>query len=134
MFYDADGILTVTVSLRYVIFSPSQAKYYGLDYAVSEEASKPTEKPRTAKKIEKKEENTAAEAETVTKAPERESVADKLDEKTRAVYLALKEGEPTRLEELLTCGLSTAQIMAALTILEIRGLAEQRPGGAYMKK
>lgn len=62
------------------------------------------------------------------------SAVEALDEKTRTVYEAISEGCDIRPEALTATGLSVPQIMAALTVLEIRGLITQRPGGAYTRK
>ena len=119
---------------KYSDYNPAKASFYGLDYTESKKEIKPEIRTEAQPKEVKPEPIKAKDAAPSSDSGEKNSAADKLDEKTKKVYLALKEGEPTSFEQLLGCGLSPAQIMSALTVLEIRGLAEQRPGGAYMKK
>ncbi|MBE6599933.1 MAG: DNA-protecting protein DprA [Ruminococcaceae bacterium] len=96
----------------------------GLSFAEKEEE---TEKEIRAVKAEEKE---------IPEAPKENinSAVEALDEKTRTVYDAIPEGCEIRPEALTATGISLPQIMAALTVLEIRGLVTQRPGGAYIRK
>ena len=115
-------------------YDPARVRFFGLDYVDGKKELKHEEKTEVRPKAEKKKpEEVKKEVESKENCVKSDA-ADKLDEKTRAVYLALKEGTPTRLEELRDCGLSTAQVIAALTVLEIRGLVESKPGGVYLKK
>lgn len=118
-------------------YDPSRAKYFGLDYIETKEnkISEPSAYPIPENKTAKASEKVKEEDSKVNEGPKRAQNAEMgLDEKTRAVYSAIKEGCDTRLDAIVPCGLPMAHIMAALTVLEIKGLIEQVPGGAYRRK
>ena len=122
-------------------FRPSCAKSCGLGYAVNDVMPAPTngaqavsyEEPKPVQ--EKKEEGTVhAESEKKPDRAEENPALAALDEQTRAVYNALGDGSGKRVEALAATGIPVGRIMASLTMLEISGLVEQKPGGAYAKK
>ncbi len=116
-------------------YDPARASYYGLDYAENGKKDENVSKKTNSEEKGTKEINNVAFADIKpSQVPKNEAVVASLDEKLRRVYDALKEGEDTRLEDLVSRGFSTAQAMAALTVLEIKGLIEKKPGGVYMKK
>ena len=67
----------------------------------------------------------------VEKAPE---PAIELDEKTRSVLEAMPLDRPVRPEAIKVNGMGVAEVITAITMLEIYGLIESLPGGVYIKK
>ena len=56
-----------------------------------------------------------------------------LDEKTATVFEAIPCKSPVSVDRIACSGLSTADIITALTMLEIMGLVSSLPGGLYMR-
>ncbi len=118
-------------------YDKSVARTYGVEYIEKQKEEEKKEAPKVPtvrKKSEPKTEKREEEKASVEPTSAKNDAVEKLDEKTRAVYEAMKEGSETRVEGLASCGLTVPQIMSALTMLEIKGLIEQRPGGAYTRK
>ena len=57
-----------------------------------------------------------------------------LDAKTAAVFEAIPCKSPVSVDRIICDGLSTADIITALTMLEIMGLVSSLPGGVYIRK
>ena len=57
-----------------------------------------------------------------------------LSEDEKNIFTRLSVSKPLTAEELFACGLPLPVIMSALTTLEISGLIEALPGGAYIRK
>ena len=57
-----------------------------------------------------------------------------LDEKTAAVFDAIPCKSPVSVDRIICDGLSTSDIITALTMLEIMGLVSSLPGGLYIRK
>ncbi len=117
------------------------AMLYGLSYIEKEETEPPARdlsaNAKENKKPDKKELTAAQNEPDIPAAPKENkngALISALDEKTRAVFDAVPEGRDIRPEALTSTGLSVPQIMAALTVLEIKGLVMQRPGGTYTRK
>jgi predicted Rossmann fold nucleotide-binding protein DprA/Smf involved in DNA uptake len=120
-------------SQRYSDFNSARAKFYGLDYAIEQNA----EKSDKAKDLHPSETEVAAK----DKAPEKSekstpdaSVINSLDEKSRRVYEVICANDAARLDDFVAAGVETGAAMSSLTLLEIRGLISQKPGGFYVKK
>ena len=125
-------------------FSPKNAKKFKLYYALDEVektpaaeavSAPPTEdkKPKETKMHVAEPEKTVAVPDTAAE-PTSDPRLDSLDDNGKRIYAALKPDADTRLEALMSLGIPVPQVMATLTVLEIMGLTEQRPGGAYRKK
>lgn len=82
--------------------------------------------PETRERAEKKQSEVKAE-----KAPE---PAIELDGKTRSVFEAMPLDRPVRPEAIKINGMGVAEVITAITMLEIYGLIESLPGGVYIKK
>ena len=118
-------------------FHPSSAKSCGLGYAVNEVApapGAPEEKAAPAPKPPQIKEPSPPTVHKEAHRTEEPSALATLDPQTQAVYRALGDGDGKRVEALASTGIPVGNIMAALTMLEICGLVEQKPGGAYAKK
>lgn len=63
-----------------------------------------------------------------------ESVLESLNETQRRVFNEFPCDKPTSVDELSRSGYSTGILMAALTVLEIKGLIISLPGGLYIRK
>jgi predicted Rossmann fold nucleotide-binding protein DprA/Smf involved in DNA uptake len=57
-----------------------------------------------------------------------------LDENQRKIFDELPCDKPTSPDMLARSGYSIGTIMAALTVLEIKGLISSLPGGLYIRK
>jgi DNA processing protein len=62
------------------------------------------------------------------------AIVEALDADTRKIYELLPDGKAFTLDSVNADGADVGAIMTALTVLEISGLVESRPGGAYLKK
>ena len=119
-------------------FNDARAKFYGLDYVISESSQK-TDK--TQVKAKKYSDHVGSKADRKDEKPERRTegapdaaIINSLDPKSRAVYDVICASEGARLDDLVAAGVAAGAAMAALTVLEIRGLISQKPGGLYVKK
>ncbi len=119
-------------------FNDARAKFYGLDYVISESAPK-TDKTET--KVNKYSDSAEAKAAKKDEKPEKRAesapdaaVINSLDPRSRVVYDVICASEGARLDDFIAAGVSASAAMAALTVLEIRGLVSQKPGGLYVKK
>jgi DNA processing protein len=119
-------------------FSAKNAKRYKLSYAVDEVSAPAPKNKKKSAKVENAVKPTAAEPAPTE--PARAVSADNdprlntLDENAKRIYALLKPYEDTRVEAITSTGIPVGQIMASLTVLEIMGLAEQRPCSAYRRK
>ncbi len=77
--------------------------------------------------------NNIAEARESTSAPTSTARDYGLDEKTAAVFEAIPCKSPVSVDRIVCSGLSTQDIITALTMLEITGLISSLPGGLYMR-
>ena len=75
-----------------------------------------------------------AESRELTSAPTSTAMDYGLDEKTAAVFEAIPCKSPVSVDRIICSGLSTADIITSLTMLEIMGLVSSLPGGLYMRK
>ncbi len=107
---------------------------YGLDYAV---AKSNEQRPLEQRADVEKRKNT----DTEKKIPQDKKTKDNseavlalLDETTRQVFELLPIDKPISCEELSQSGKGISEIVTALTMLEIQGLAEALPGGLYIRK
>ena len=75
-----------------------------------------------------------AEAREVTSAPTSTAIDYGLDEKTAAVFEAIPCKSPVSVDRIICSGLSTSDVITALTMLEIMGLISSLPGGLYVRK
>lgn len=75
-----------------------------------------------------------AEARELTSAPTSTAIDYGLDEKTAAVFEAIPCKTPVSVDRIICSGLSTADVITALTMLEIMGLVSSLPGGLYIRK
>ena len=83
--------------------------------------------------VEKSESDKVCEAREVTSAPTSTARDYGLDEKTATVFEAIPCKSPVSVDRIACSGLSTADIITALTMLEIMGLVSSLPGGLYMR-
>lgn len=74
-----------------------------------------------------------AEARETTSAPTSTARDYGLDEKTAAVFEAIPCKSPVSVDKIVCAGLSTSDVVTALTMLEIMGLIASLPGGLYMR-
>jgi len=69
---------------------------------------------------------------------ERQSVDNaaigRLDPATRRIYDAMPQGKAVSADQLLLQGLTTVDVLTALSLLELEDLISSRPGGLYVKK
>jgi DNA processing protein len=63
-----------------------------------------------------------------------ESVLLELSEEQRKIFEAFPCDKPTSVDALMKCGYPVGKTMAALTVLEIKGLISSLPGGLYIRK
>lgn len=123
-------------SQRHSDFNSARAKFYGLDYAIEQNA----EKSDKAKGLHPRETEVAAKDKAPEKSEKSEkstpdaSVINSLDEKSRRVYEVICANDAARLDDFVAAGVETGAAMSSLTLLEIRGLISQKPGGFYVKK
>ena len=75
-----------------------------------------------------------AESRELTSAPTSTAMDYGLDEKTASVFEAIPCKSPVSVDRIICSGLSTADIITALTMLEIMGLVSSLPGGLYVRK
>lgn len=64
----------------------------------------------------------------------RELLREKLGEKEYRVFEAIPDGGTANADELISSGLTSSEILSALTLLELYSAIESLPGGAYRKK
>ena len=74
-----------------------------------------------------------AEAREITSAPTSTAKDYGLDDKTASVFEAIPCKSPVSVDRIVCEGLSTSDIITALTMLEIMGLVSSLPGGLYMR-
>ena len=84
--------------------------------------------------IEKSEDTRIFEARESTSAPTSTACDYGLDEKTAIVFEAIPCKSPVSVDRIVCPGLSTSDIITALTMLEIMGLVSSLPGGVYIRK
>ena len=118
---------------------------YGLHYAIAERADENKEAHRrvTLKRKKKRpdgdapSESSDAGREAVSEQPRGESRAecsvDELDPLTRSVLLAIPFDKPISADAICVRGASVAELLTALTMLEIRGFVTSLPGGMYVR-
>ena len=82
---------------------------------------------------EKSESESVCEAREPTSAPTSTARDYGLDEKTATVFEAIPCKSPVSVDRIACQGLSTSDIITALTMLEIMGLVSSLPGGLYMR-
>ena len=75
-----------------------------------------------------------SEAREITSAPTSTAKDYGLDDKTAAVFEAIPCKSPVSVDRIVCEGLSTSDIITALTMLEIMGLISSLPGGLYIRK
>lgn len=97
--------------------------------AVTEEATQPLSKEQTAARPQRKKEKVKKTAEPPAQTVKK-SVRVPLSERERAVMALLRE-EPQPIDDLLHEGLSMQELLAALTMLEMKGLVKALPGRQY---
>ena len=101
--------------------------------------SKATPKPDAAEryinavKAEPIKREIVAEAREITSAPTSTAKDYGLDDKTAAVFEAIPCKSPVSVDRIVCEGLSTSDIITALTMLEIMGLVTSLPGGMYVR-
>ena len=93
-----------------------------------------TERYENALKSEFTKKESIAEAREATSAPTSTAKDYGLDDKTAAVFEAIPCKSPVSVDRIVCDGLSTSDIITALTMLEIMGLVSSLPGGLYMRK
>lgn len=78
----------------------------------------------------------ASETEKKREAADESEILASLGDDGRAVYSAMPKGKPVSVDAIVKngCGISIPNIMATLTVLEIRGLVTSLPGSMYVKK
>ena len=84
--------------------------------------------------IEKSEDTRIFEARESTSALTSTACDYGLDEKTAIVFEAIPCKSPVSVDRIVCPGLSTSDIITALTMLEIMGLVSSLPGGVYIRK
>ena len=92
------------------------------------------ERYEAALKSEFEKKENIAEAREITSAPTSTAKDYGLDEKTATVFEAIPCKSPVSVDKIVCEGLSTSDIITALTMLEIMGLVSSLPGGLYMRK
>jgi hypothetical protein len=60
-------------------------------------------------------------------------VLQSLGERERTVFEAIPMDHPLAIDRLQSLGYSTGELLAALSLLEIRGLIQTLPGGLYCR-
>ena len=78
--------------------------------------------------------NERAEARERTSAPTSTARDYGLDDKTALVFEAIPCKSPVSVDKIVCDGLSTQDVVTALTMLEIMGLVSSLPGGLYIRK
>lgn len=63
-----------------------------------------------------------------------ENMVASLSEEERKIFDAFPCDKPTSVDKLMKCGYPVGKTMAALTVLEIKGLITSLPGGLYIRK
>ena len=104
------------------------------------ESQPKTEIPKTAIKSQKSEPRTRkpkAEVAPPKTAPcdadHSAEILQSLSERERAVFEAIPMDHPLAIDRLQSLGYSTGELLAALSLLEIRGLIQTLPGGLYCR-
>ena len=92
------------------------------------------ERYEAALKSEFEKKENIAEAREITSAPTSTAKDYGLDEKTATVFEAIPCKSPVSVDKIVCAGLSTSDVVTALTMLEIMGLVASLPGGLYMRK
>jgi predicted Rossmann fold nucleotide-binding protein DprA/Smf involved in DNA uptake len=92
-----------------------------------------SEKSVSAPTMEPPKKEIYAEARESTSAPTSTARDYGLDEKTAMVFEAIPCKSPVSVDRIACAGLSTQDIVTALTMLEIMGLISSLPGGLYMR-
>lgn len=72
--------------------------------------------------------------ETVSKPAPEGGVPEDLDEDLARVLRAMPVGEAVGIDRICECGVDPVAVMTAMTMLELRGLIESRPGNRYLRK
>ena len=142
---DMRAIRDMEISLRYVKKSEKTNDKTSLPQKVSEknqseesipmfappEKTKKTEKAKKENpeaKIEKSEQKVAYASD---KSPE---ILAGLSDKQRRIFESMPFDKPISVESLVNLGFSMGEIMASLTVLEIKGLISSLPGALYIRK
>ena len=84
------------------------------------------------RRLSEREKSEATSAEACVKV--NEAVLDSLDEEQKKIYSEFPIGKPVSVDYLSRGGYNIGNLMAALTILEIKGLISSLPGGLYIRK
>ena len=92
------------------------------------------ERYENALKLESSKKENISEAREFNSAPTSTAKDYGLDEKTAAVFEAIPCKSPVSVDKIVCAGLSTSDIITALTMLEIMGLISSLPGGLYIRK
>lgn len=98
------------------------------------ESKRPVKDKKTAPApAKKKAEPTAEPASPPCEADHSAQILASLGERERAVFEAIPMDHPLAIDRLQSLGYSTGELLAALSILEIRGLIQTLPGGLYCR-
>jgi hypothetical protein len=62
------------------------------------------------------------------------AIIDSLDEKTRSIFEAIPSDRSISLDKLMALGYKVNELIAATTLLEIKGLINSLPGSLYIRK
>lgn len=112
----------------------SALKKYGLSYALSLENEEKIEikQKSESKKIEEK---TIEEKSAPTKeAQDYDRILSKLDSVTQKIFRSLPQDKAVSADAVVGDGISTAEAITSLTLLELEGLVSSLPGGLYIRK
>ena len=142
---DMRAIRDMEISLRYVKFSEKTNNKSSLPQMVADKNASeenipmfaPPEKTKKAAKAKK--ENSEAKKEkpeekiayASDKSPE---ILAGLSDKQRRIFENMPLDKPISVESLVSLGFSMGEIMASLTVLEIKGLISSLPGALYIRK
>ena len=112
----------------------SALKKYGLSYALNiktRELELPIEIPVETEKTQSTEPPVAAEP---IKTEDNKALLEGLDPLTRKIFEALPVDRAVSADAVVGDGISTAEAITSLTVLELQGLVSSLPGGLYIRK
>ncbi len=101
----------------------------------AEEKKKASAAPekKTEKKSEKKKTEKSSQKDTEKTQPAHKKDTELLDETEMRVYNSMKPNVPMVPDELVACGFTIGQVMAAMTALEMAGVIEAGSGGYFLR-
>lgn len=143
---DMRAIRDMEISLRYVKKSEKTNNKVSLPENAAENKKSeesipmftPPEKPKKTVKAKKETSNEAKKEKSEEKvaytSDKSSEILKGLSDKQRRIFEAMPLDKPISVESLVKLGFSMGEIMASLTVLEIKGLISSLPGALYIRK